>query len=80
MTDMPLDLASAGKDYLVSGIQTCGRCKGARKRLTEMGFLEGAAVRILNSHGRSVLVDLDGTRYAVSRGLAKKVRVKGAEK
>jgi Fe2+ transport system protein FeoA len=40
-----------------------------------MGFTEGAQVKVTNSHGRSIVVDLEGTKYVLCRGMANKVYV-----
>lgn len=74
-TSMPLTMATPGKEYIVVGLHQGRGARDMVRRLTEMGFKENAHIRIMNSHGRSVVVDLEGTRYALCRGMAKKVFV-----
>jgi Fe2+ transport system protein FeoA len=73
--EMPLIMATEGKEYKVVGLHH-GRCNHGRyKRLVEMGFIEGAHLTVKNSHGRSIVVDLEGTKYVLCRGMANKIYV-----
>jgi Fe2+ transport system protein FeoA len=74
--DMPLMMATPGEDYVVVRMHTGRGSESMIRRLIELGFKEGAHVRVLNSHGRSIVVDLDGARYVLCRGMAKKVFIK----
>ena len=49
---------------------------GIRERLVEMGFIPGTRVRVLDIFHGSIIVEVRGTRYALSRGMAKKILVR----
>jgi Fe2+ transport system protein FeoA len=65
----PLGEVRAGGDCEVVGLDGSG-CV----RLREMGFCEGARVRVLAS-GRNLVCLVCGTRLALSRALADRVKV-----
>lgn len=70
----PVPLASAPEraDYLVD------RVSGPEeRRLSEMGFVEGARFKVLNRAQRDmIVVKIGGTRLALARGMADHVWVK----
>jgi Fe2+ transport system protein FeoA len=45
----------------------------ASTRLREMGFVERAKVKVLKIDGRGLIVGVNGTRFALSMGLASKI-------
>ena len=70
---MPLAMMQEGKEGRVSQIKA-GR--GLTRRLIEMGFIEGALVRVLRADFRGpVMVTVNGSKYALGRGMAMKIMV-----
>jgi ferrous iron transport protein A len=67
---------SEGKEGRVSCINAG---KGLMRRLIEMGFTENAGVRILRSDRGNLIVDVNGCKYALSKGMAMKIMVEHAE-
>ncbi|MDO9536807.1 MAG: FeoA family protein [Thermoplasmata archaeon] len=62
-----------GKEGRISHIKA-GR--GLTRRLIEMGFVEGALVRILRADFRGpVMVIINGSKYALGRGMAMKIMI-----
>lgn len=57
----------------------CGKVKGidagkcATKRLYEMGFNTGAAVKIIKNDSGPLIVSLNGNKVALGRGVAGKI-------
>ncbi len=69
---MPLTLAARGERLEVVGFDG-GRV--AQKRLTDMGLKVGDVIEVINSDG-PIIINTRGTRLAIGKGLADKVRVK----
>ena len=69
---MPLSLAARGERLEVTGFE--GGQK-ARMRLMDMGLKVGDSIEIINSDG-PIIVNCGGTRLAIGKGLADKVRVR----
>jgi len=69
-----LERASAGAPVRVTDING-GR--DVRARLANMGLLPGVTVHVLvrGPLGGPVVVEIDGSRFAIGRGLARKVVV-----
>jgi len=73
--DMPLVMLPEGAEGRVSRVHA-GR--GLCRRLIEMGFTENAVVSVLGQSERgAVIVKVNGSKYALSRGMAMKIMVKG---
>lgn len=49
--------------------------RGLLRRLIEMGFTENTLVRVLRSDRGSLIVSLNGCKYALSKGIAMKILV-----
>jgi ferrous iron transport protein A len=71
--DIPLSGVPEGKKCVVNQI-SAGR--GLARRLAELGFLEGASVRVDRSEGGAMIVSINGQRFALSRGIANKIGIK----
>lgn len=69
---LPLIMMPEGKEGRVLRINA-GR--GLLRRLIEMGFTENALVRVLRSDRGSLIVAVNGCRYALSKGIAMKIMV-----
>ena len=69
---MPLIMVPEGKECRVVDIHA-GR--GLSRHLTEMGFTQNSPVKVLRSDGNSLIVGINGCKYALSRGIAMKILV-----
>ena len=69
---LPLIMMPEGRDAKISRINA-GR--GLSRRLIEMGFTENTVVRILRADRGCLIVLVNGSRYALSRGIAMKIMV-----
>ncbi|ADE37320.1 FeoA family protein [Methanohalophilus mahii] len=69
---MPLTMFPSG--------QTCRICdvcagKGLKRRLVEMGLTPASIIQPLGCNRGSFLVSINGTRYALGKGMASKIMV-----
>ena len=70
---VPLSFVQEGRKCRVKAIQA-GR--GLARRLNEMGFNENVVVEVVKSNGvGGVIVQLNDSRFALSRGMAMKIIV-----
>lgn len=69
---MPLVLAAAGEENIIKKI---GGKPEVKKHLEDLGFVAGGTVMVINSLGGNVIVNVKGTRVAISDGLARKIMV-----
>jgi len=58
----------------------CGQCSGERhkndNRIEEMGFRTGKIVAMLNNGTGPLLLRIDESRIAISRGMAMKIKIR----
>ena len=69
---MPLALANIEEECIIRKI---GGSPELRQRLENMGFVVGGTVRIVNSLGGNVIVNVKETRVAISEEMARKIMV-----
>lgn len=69
---MPLSMANAG-DMLY--IKRVGGMEETKKFLEKLGFVTGAAVKVITENGGNIIVQVKESRVAVSRELANKILV-----
>lgn len=69
---MPLVLAATGEENIIKKI---GGKPEVKKHLEDLGFVAGGTVMVINSLGGNVIVNVKGTRVAISDGLARKIMV-----
>ena len=69
---MPLGYASPGEENIIKKI---GGKPEVKKHLEDLGFVAGGTVMVINSLGGNVIVNVKGTRVAISDGLARKIMV-----
>ena len=69
---MPLALASAGEENTIRRI---GGSPEMKKHLEDLGFVVGGQVTIISMLGGNVIVNVKGTRIAISREMAQKIMV-----
>ena len=73
MTDtMPLVMISEGLECTVHSVE--GKTSICA-RLREMGFVDQAPIRVLSVDGRGLIISVNGSRLALSRGLASRIIV-----
>jgi len=72
--DLPLTAAKPGEQLVV---QSFSGGTGSRVRLSAMGLRIGDEVEVVTNQGSGqIVISVEGKRYALGRGLAKKVLVK----
>jgi ferrous iron transport protein A len=88
---MPLALLSPGEsgEIVSVNVQThedkpcCGQCGGERhksdNRIEEMGLRAGKVVEMLSNGSGPLLLRIDESRVAISRGIAMKIKVQRAQ-
>lgn len=69
---MPLTMADYGKEMKI--IKVAGQ-EETRRHLENLGFVEGAAVTVINSLGGSLIINIKNSRIAISKGAANKIMV-----
>ncbi len=88
---MPLALLSPGESGEIVSVNIhhqqdqpcCGQCSGERhkgeSRLEEMGLRAGKIVEMLTNGAGPLLLRIDESRIALSRGMAMKIKVRRAQ-
>jgi len=88
---MPLALLSPGESGEIVRVNVphhedkpcCGQCNGARhksdNRVEEMGLRTGKIVEMLSNGSGPLLLRVDESRIAISRGMAMKISVRRAQ-
>lgn len=88
---MPLALLSPGESGEIVRVNVnvnekkacCGQCGGERhksdNRIEEMGLRTGKIVEMLNRGAGPMLLRIDESRIAISRGMAMKIMVRRAQ-
>lgn len=71
-SSMPLAMVSEGSECMVR--EVCGSTS-ISTRLRELGFVSEARVKVLKADGRGLIVGLNGSRLALSRGVASQIMV-----
>ena len=69
---MPLMLAEPGEDNIIKRI---GGNHELKKHLEDMGFVAGGTVCVISQTGGNLIVNVKGTRVALSREMAGKILV-----
>ena len=69
---MPLTLASVGEENTIKKI---GGNPEVKKHLEDLGFVAGGSVKIINSLGGNVIVNVKDVRVAISEEMARKIMV-----
>lgn len=69
---MPLTQAALGKTMVVSRITGGG---DVRRHLSNLGFVEGGEVTVVNDTGAGLIVSVKDARVALSRGMASRIMV-----
>lgn len=69
---MPLSMANAGETLYIKRV---GGMEETKKFLEKLGFVTGAAVKVITENGGNIIVQVKESRVAVSRELANKILV-----
>ena len=69
---LPLAMMAEGKEGKVVSINAG---QGLKRRLVEMGFCEGSLVTVHRSERGALVVVVNGTKYALGKGMATKIMV-----
>lgn len=69
---MPLTMAKAGEEREIKRI---GGRDGARKFLESLGFIVGAVVSIVSEMNGNLIVNIKGSRVAISKEMANKIMI-----
>ena len=69
---MPLTLADIGEEYIITRI---GGNSEVRTHLQNLGFVVGSTVEIVTAIGGNVIVNVKGSRVAISKEMAQKIMV-----
>ncbi len=69
---MPLVLANVGEENIIKKI---GGSPEVKQHLENLGFVVGGSVKIVNTMGGNLIVNVKETRVAVSREMAQKIMI-----
>ena len=69
---LPLAVAGVGEDNIIRKI---GGKPEVKQHLENLGFVVGATVTIISMIGGNVIVNVKGSRVAISREMAQKIYV-----
>ena len=69
---MPLTLAAIGEENIIKKI---GGKPEVRKHLEDLGFVAGGSVKVINTLGGNVIVNVKESRIAISREMAQKIMI-----
>ena len=69
---MPLNFASVGEENIIKKV---GGNPETKKHLENLGFVPGGNVKIINTIGGNVIVNIKESRVAISREMAQKIMV-----
>ena len=69
---MPLTLADAGEENIIKKI---GGLPEVKSHLETLGFVVGGTVKVINTIGGNVIVNVKEFRIAISKEMAQKIMV-----
>lgn len=69
---MPLNFASVGEENIIKKV---GGNPETKKHLENLGFVPGGNVKVINTIGGNVIVNIKESRVAISREMAQKIMV-----
>ena len=69
---MPLSLAGIGEEHTIKKI---GGSPEVKQHLENLGFVVGGSVKIVNTLGGNVIVNVKESRVAISEEMARKIMV-----
>ena len=69
---MPLTLSLVGEENIIKKI---GGKQEVKAHLENLGFVVGGAVRVINTIGGNVIVNVKESRIAISKEMAQKILI-----
>lgn len=69
---MPLSFATEGEENIIKRV---GGKAEVRAHLENLGFVAGAAVKVITSMGGNIIVNIKDSRVAISREMAAKIMI-----
>ena len=69
---MPLALANVGEENIIKKI---GGKPEVKQHLENLGFVVGGSVKIVNTLGGNIIVNVKESRIAISKEMAQKIMV-----
>ena len=69
---MPLTVAVVGEENIIKKI---GGKQEVKAHLENLGFVVGGAVRVINTIGGNVIVNVKESRIAISKEMAQKIMI-----
>ena len=69
---MPLNIAVPDTELIIKKV---GGSAEVRSHLSDIGFVPGSTIRVVSSVGENLIVDVKGSRIALSGELARKIMV-----
>ncbi len=69
---MPLTLSLVGEENIIKKI---GGKQEVKAHLENLGFVVGGAVRVINTIGGNVIVNVKESRIAISKEMAQKIMI-----
>lgn len=69
---MPLSFAQTGDEYMIKRV---GGKPEVKQHLKDLGFVEGAPVRVISELGGSLIIEVKEVRIALNRDMAAKIMI-----
>ncbi len=69
---MPLNFAEKGKEHLIRKV---GGSAEVKSHLEDLGFVAGGTVSVVSAVGDNLIVNVKGSRIAISAELAQKIMI-----
>ncbi|MGN0601949.1 MAG: ferrous iron transport protein A [Oscillospiraceae bacterium] len=69
---MPITLADVGESNIIKKV---GEKPEVKKHLENLGFVAGGDVTVINAINGNIIVNVKGTRVAISREMAQKIMI-----
>ena len=69
---MPLMLANVGEENIILKV---GGKPDVKKHLEDLGFVAGGSISVISAMGGNIIVNVKGTRVAISKEMARKIMV-----
>lgn len=69
---MPLMLANVGEENIILKV---GGKPDVKKHLEDLGFVAGGSISVISAMGGNIIVNVKGTRVAISKEMAQKIMV-----
>ncbi|GAA0115378.1 MULTISPECIES: FeoA family protein [Clostridium] len=69
---VPMNLATEGNTVEVKSISMKD---GLNKRLGELGIISGNKIKIIKNDGRSLIISIEDSRFALDNNIAKNIMI-----